>query len=77
MRTGVVVARHVFGEAVDGEVARENGLRVVDRLVHPVPNATADGRVALLHDVPIMVEIANGVAHGVGIFADKHRLVEI
>ena len=74
MRAGVVVARHVFGEAVHGEVARENGLRVVDRLVHPVPNATADAELAVLDDVPIFLEVAYAVAHGVGVFAHEEGL---
>ena len=71
MRAGEVVAR------VEAEDALLDFLRLVDGLVHPVPDAAADGRIAVLDDVPVFREVADGVAHGVGILAEEHRLVHV
>ena len=49
----------------------------VDGLVHPVPDATANAGVAAFNNIPIFLEVADGVAHGVGVFTDEHRLVEV
>ena len=69
--TGIVVARV---EAVD--VLLHFG-RVEYGLVHPVPYAAADAAVRVFDDVPVFVEVSDGVTHGMGIFADEHRLVEV
>ena len=71
VRAGEVVAR------VEAEDALLDFLRFVDGLVHPVPDAAADGRIAVLNDVPVFREVADGVAHGVGILAEEHRLVHV
>ena len=51
-------------------------LRVVDSLVYPVPDGSAYGRRAVFYTFPIFFQVADGVAHGMGIFAEKHGLVE-
>ena len=50
---------------------------LIDGLVHPVPNGSANGGIALLDDVPRFAQVANGISHGVGIFTYKERFVEI
>ena len=50
---------------------------VVYGLVHPVPNAAADASIGIFDNLPVFAQIADGVTHGVGIFADKHGLVQI
>ena len=71
VRAGIVVA------GVKASDALLEFLRVVDGLVHPVPDAAADAGVRVFDDLPILLEVADGVAHGVGIFADEHRFVEV
>ena len=71
MRAGKVVAR------VQAANAFFQFERLIDGLVYPVPDAAADAGVGTLDNVPIFLEVADGVAHSVGIFADKHRLVEV
>ena len=75
--TGIVVAAHVFVEAIDLGLTAEDGLRVDDGLVHPVPDAAADTEVATFDDVPVFLEVAKAVAHGVGIFAHEEGLVAL
>ena len=75
--TGIVVAAHVLVEAVDLGLTAEDGLRVDDGLVHPVPDAAADTEVAIFDDVPVFLEVAKAVAHGVSIFAHEEGLVTL
>ena len=75
MGTGIVVAAHVLVEAVDLGLTAEDGLRVDDGLIHPVPDAAADTEVAIFDDVPVFLEVAKAVAHSVSIFAHKEGLV--
>ena len=43
-------------------------------LVHPVPDAATYHAFALeLNVVPVFLQVANGVAHGVGVFAEEER----
>ena len=77
MGTGIVVAAHVFIEAVDLGLTAEDGLRVDDGLVHPVPDAAADTEVAILDDVPVFLEVAKAVTHSVSIFAHEEGLVAL
>ena len=71
MGARVVVARHVVVLAVDHEVAALDVVGVVDGLVHPIPNACAHAVAASFDGVPVFLQVAHGVAHGVGIFAGK------
>ena len=43
----------------------------IDGLVHPVPNAGANDARAALDDVPVVLQVAYGLSHGMGIFADE------
>ena len=86
VRSGHVVARNVVWESVGGDsgvkffgvepdagnehVVGYDG-RVVDSLVYPVPDAASDARGAAFDDVPIFLQVADGVSHGVGIFAHE------
>ena len=47
---------------------------VVDALIHPVPNATADAESRFFDDVPVFAEITHAVAHGVVVFAHEEGL---
>ena len=49
-------------------------LGIVDALIDPVPNATADTEFRLLDDVPVFAEITHAVAHGVVVFAHEEGL---
>ena len=49
---------------------------VVDGLVHPVPDSTSHEEVRALHSVPIIYEVADGVAHGMGVFGDVEGIDE-
>ena len=69
MRSGVVVAG---GQLLD---ALFELLGVVDALIHPVPNATADAESRFFDDVPVFAEVTHTVAHGVVIFAHEEGLV--
>ena len=69
VRSGVVVAG---GQLLD---ALFELLGVVDALIHPVPNATADAESRFFDDVPVFAEVTHTVAHGVVIFAHEERLV--
>ena len=71
MRAGVVVARSELVLSVLDECAVLDVVGGVDGLVHPVPDTTADAVAAALHDVPVFLQVAYGVAHGVGIFAHE------
>ena len=75
VRAGVVVARHVLLVALFGERAGGDVGRVVDGLVHEVPHATADAVGRLLDDVPILLQVAHGVTHGVGVFTHEEGLL--
>ena len=70
MRSGIVISG---GQAA---FALFQQLRIIDGLVHPVPYTSAYAGVAVLYYLPVFAEIAYGVAHGVGILAYKHRLVQ-
>ena len=50
---------------------------VVDALVNPVPDATAHDIVVRLYDFPVVLQIAHGLPHGVGIFTEIVRVFEI
>ena len=52
-------------------------LWVINRLVNPVPNATADARVGCFNLLPVLLEVTDGITHCVCIFADEHWLVEV
>ena len=71
MGTGIVVTGV---EAID---ALLHLLGVVDGLVHPVPDAATDASVGGLDVVPVLTEVTDGIAHGMGILADEHGLVEV
>gem|GEM_PF-6493643 len=68
VRTGVVVTG---GQLFD---ALLEFLGIVDALIDPVPNATADAEFRLLDDVPVFAEITHAVAHGVVVFAHEEGL---
>ncbi len=65
------------GEVIAGVEAAHGSvfefLRVIYALVYPVPDTSADGAVGGFDVVPVFFEIADGIAHGVGVFADKVR----
>ena len=44
-------------------------------LVHPVPNGGTNDTGVGINDVPVLLQIATGIAHGVGIFAHHKGLV--
>ena len=52
-------------------------LWVIDSLVNPVPDTTADARVRSLNLLPVLFEVTDSVTHSVGILADEHRFVEV
>ena len=68
VRTGIVIAG---GQMLD---ALFEFLGIVDALIHPVPNATADTEFRFLDDVPVLAEITHAVAHGVVVFAHEEGL---
>ena len=68
VRTGIVIAG---GQLFD---ALFEFLGIVDALIDPVPNATADAEFRLLDDVPVFAEITHAVAHGVVVFAHEEGL---
>ena len=65
----VVVARHPVVETILHPHTTQEVGGPIDRLVHPVPDATSDDIVVVrvLDDVPVVLEVADGLAHGVGI----------
>ena len=75
--TGIVRACAILEIAVLGERAVLDILCGVDGLVHEVPDATADAVGASFDVVPIFLEIADGIAHGVSIFADEIGLAAV
>ena len=81
----VAAERSVVREVVEvpavGEVAvARAGLGVdavgvlPDRLVHPVPDASADERRIGVDDVPVLLEVSDGVAHRVRVLAHDEGL---
>ncbi|EJX07062.1 hypothetical protein EVA_04828 [gut metagenome] len=52
-------------------------LWVIDGLVNPVPDTTTDAGIGIFDDVPVFAQVTDGVTHGVSIFADEHRLVQV
>ena len=46
-------------------------------MIHPIPNAAADGGVTFLDNIPILRQVADSITHGVGILADEHRLIKV
>ena len=68
VRTGVVVTG---GQLLD---ALLEFLGIVDALIDPVPNATADTEFRFLDDVPVFAEITHAVTHGVVVFAHEEGL---
>ena len=59
-----------------GQVAA-SVLRVVHhRLVNPVPDGAAAEEVRRLDGVPVVLQVAHGVAHRVGIFRDVERILD-
>ena len=48
-------------------------LRVINRLVHPVPDTTTDTIIAILDNVPIVLQVAHSITHGMSIFAQEER----
>ena len=76
---GAEVALMRSGEVVAGVQAVDSlldFLRFVDGLVHPIPDAATNAGVRVFDDVPVFVQIADGVAHGMGVFTNKHRFVQ-
>ena len=71
VRAGIVVARVQTAEAL------LHFFGIVDALIHPVPNGTTHTRIARFDSVPIFAEVTDSVAHGVGVFANKHRFVHV
>ena len=47
----------------------------VKSLVNPIPDGTANDAGVGIDDVPILAEVAEGVAHGVGVFAHEEGAV--
>ena len=72
---GIVVTCAVLVEAVLHEVTAHDILRSHDRLVDPVPYATTDAILAALEDVPVLLEVAQRVAHGVVVLTHEERLL--
>ena len=72
-----VVGLVVKVAAVGPELAAGLGVVVVLRLVHPVPNCAADKEVCAFDSVPVVDEVAHGVAHRVGVFGDVEGINEI
>ncbi len=52
------------------------GVVVVEALVDPVPDGSSDEEVGAFDCVPVVDEVAEGVAHGVGVFGDVEGVVE-
>ena len=74
-RTAVVYAVAVFVESVEFVLAVLDVLGVYDGLVYPVPDAASHAIAACFHNVPVLLEIAYGVSHGVGVFTHEVGLV--
>ena len=68
MRSRHVVARDVVVVAVG---LLPDVCRVVDALVYPVPDASSDAVAAAFDDVPVFLEVSDGITHGVCIFAHE------
>ena len=74
MWSRIVVTAGIYGEAVLLELAALDCLRVVDRLVYPVPDTSADTIFAALDYIPIVLEVTDSITHGVRILAEEERL---
>ena len=72
-----VVARAIFQESVLFEISCGEVSSIIDRLVHPVPDAAADAIDAAFNDVPVFLQVAHRVSHGVGIFTHEVRLTPV
>ena len=49
---------------------------VIDSLIDPVPNTGTDAGIAALNHIPVFLQVALCITHGMRIFAEEHRLVE-
>jgi len=45
----------------------------LDALVHPIPDETAQHARMGVHILPVFLEVTQGIAHGMGVFAGHHR----
>ena len=65
------------GKTVDSILAVHLILRVlhlIHSLVHPVPNGATHHIIGAFDSIPIVLEIAHGVTHRVGILGDMERI---
>ena len=51
-------------------------LRIIDGLIYPVPDSSADGRSTAFDAVPVFFQVTDGISHGMGILTDEHRFVK-
>jgi hypothetical protein len=80
----VADARLVFPPAAIGEEALHAGTgsvlgrnRLPDSLVYPVPHETTDGVDARVEDVPVLLQIAVAVAHGMRVLDEQQGHVRL
>ncbi len=71
---GVIIARGVVVQTrhrISEWLMILDATSVIDALVYPVPDASADDRLAILYDVPVFLQVAHSLSHGVCVFADE------
>ena len=44
-------------------------------MVYPAPNGSSDNTLVLFNHIPILLEVADGISHGVGIFSHEYGAV--
>ena len=74
MRTRIVVATGIVREAVLLKLTPLYCLRIVDRLIDPVPDTSAYTVLASLDYIPIILQVTYCITHGMRILAKEERL---
>src|SRR5574344_23267 len=73
VRSWKIISRHIVIVTISFQCSALDVGWTIERLVHPIPDTTADSRFAALDDIPVLLQIADSLSHGMCILAHKER----